>query len=84
MYRLLCLLPFVLIALIAGCSGSVDDADYAAQHEITGKLPPLIDRELFFGDPEISGSNLSPDGRFVSFIKPYVARRPLRVLHQAL
>ena len=71
MYRLLCLLPFVLIALIAGCSGSADDADYAAQHEITGKLPPLIDRELFFGDPEISGSNLSPDGRFVSFIKPY-------------
>ncbi len=35
------------------------------------KLPPLIDRELFFGDPEISNSQLSPDGKFISFIKPY-------------
>lgn len=36
-----------------------------------GKLPPLIDRELFFGNPEISGAQISPDGRFVSFLKPY-------------
>src|SRR5437762_14246063 len=36
-----------------------------------GKLPPLLDRELFFGNPEISGAQISPDGRYVSFIKPY-------------
>ncbi|NIR48667.1 prolyl oligopeptidase family serine peptidase [candidate division KSB1 bacterium] len=35
------------------------------------ELPPLIDRELFFGDPEISNSELSPNGEFISFIKPY-------------
>ena len=35
------------------------------------KLPPLLDRDLFFGDPEISGSQISPDGRHLSFIKPY-------------
>ncbi|NIR48670.1 prolyl oligopeptidase family serine peptidase [candidate division KSB1 bacterium] len=35
------------------------------------QLPPLINRELFFGDPEISSSQLSPDGKFISFIKPY-------------
>jgi len=34
------------------------------------KLAPLIDRELFFGDPEIAGAELSPDGTFVSFLKP--------------
>lgn len=34
-------------------------------------LPPLIDRDLFFGDPEISGAQLSPDGLHMSFIKPY-------------
>ncbi|MFQ5640658.1 MAG: alpha/beta fold hydrolase [bacterium] len=34
-------------------------------------LPPLIERELFFGDPEISTSQLSPDGKFIAFIKPY-------------
>jgi dipeptidyl aminopeptidase/acylaminoacyl peptidase len=37
----------------------------------TGKLPPLIDRELFFGNPEISGAQISPDGRYISFLKPY-------------
>ena len=36
-----------------------------------GKLPPLIDRELFFGNPEISGAQISPDGRYISFLKPY-------------
>lgn len=33
-------------------------------------LPPLIDRELLFDNPEISGGKLSPDGKFISFIKP--------------
>lgn len=32
--------------------------------------PPLIDRKLFFGDPEISGAQLSPDGKFLAFRKP--------------
>jgi dipeptidyl aminopeptidase/acylaminoacyl peptidase len=32
--------------------------------------PPLIDRELFFGDPEIAGAQLSPDGKFIAFSKP--------------
>ena len=35
------------------------------------QLPPIIDRELFFGDPEISGAQLSPDGKYISFIKPF-------------
>ncbi|MBS1794180.1 MAG: S9 family peptidase [Acidobacteria bacterium] len=32
--------------------------------------PELLDRELFFGNPEIAGSQLSPDGKYISFIKP--------------
>ena len=35
------------------------------------QLPPLIDREVFFGDPEISGAQLSPDGQYLTFRKPY-------------
>lgn len=31
---------------------------------------PLIDRELFFGNPEIVGAQISPDGKYVAFIKP--------------
>lgn len=32
---------------------------------------PLLDRELFFGNPQISGGQLSPDGKYISFMKPY-------------
>ena len=32
---------------------------------------PLIDREILMGNPEISGGQLSPDGKFISFLKPY-------------
>jgi len=32
---------------------------------------PLLDRDLFFGNPQIAGGQLSPDGRFISFMKPY-------------
>lgn len=31
------------------------------------KLPPLLDRELFFDDAEIDGARLSPDGRSIMF-----------------
>src|SRR6185436_4972741 len=34
-------------------------------------LPPLIDRELFFGNPEIATGTISPDGKFVAFRKPW-------------
>jgi dipeptidyl aminopeptidase/acylaminoacyl peptidase len=35
------------------------------------ELPVLIDREAFFGNPEYAGSQISPDGKYISFIKPY-------------
>jgi dipeptidyl aminopeptidase/acylaminoacyl peptidase len=41
--------------------------------------PPIIDRELFFGNPEISGSQISPDGQFISFLKPYKDTRNIWV-----
>ena len=37
----------------------------------TNGLPPLIDRELFFGPPVIAGGQLSPDGKYMSFLKTY-------------
>lgn len=36
-----------------------------------GDLPPIIDREILFGSPEISTARLSPTGKYISFIKPY-------------
>lgn len=44
-----------------------------------GGLPPLIDRELLFGNPEISGAQLSPDGKYLSFQKPWKGTRNIYV-----
>ena len=41
----------------------------------TANQPPLIDRELFFGDPEISGAQISPDGKFIAFVRPFKGTR---------
>lgn len=38
---------------------------------ISSQEIPLIDRGLFFGNPEISGGQLSPDGKWISFMKEY-------------
>lgn len=43
----------------------------APKKPTTQGLPPLIDRELLFGNPEIVGAQLSPDGRFLAFLKPW-------------
>ena len=59
---------FVLLVVVAGVA--------IAQN--TPK-PPLIDRELFFGNPEIAGAQLSPDGQFIAFIKPYKDTRNIWV-----
>ena len=56
-----------LLLMLLGCSGAF------------GQLPELIDREVFFGDPEISGGQLSPDGQYISFLKPYQGTRNIWV-----
>ena len=52
------------------CAVFATAADDATAERLAN-LPPLIDRNVFFGDPEISGAQLSPDGEWVSFRKPY-------------
>jgi dipeptidyl aminopeptidase/acylaminoacyl peptidase len=34
-------------------------------------LPQLIEREILFGSSEISGAQISPDGKFIAFRKPH-------------
>jgi dipeptidyl aminopeptidase/acylaminoacyl peptidase len=33
-------------------------------------VAPLIDREVFFGNPRMAGGQLSPDGTWLSFVQP--------------
>jgi len=41
--------------------------------------PPVLDRELFFGNPEIAAAQLSPDGQYVAFLKPWKDTRNIYV-----
>ena len=63
-----------LAALLAGCGGTYDRTQ-----EVAEPMTPLLDRELFFGDPEVSGSQLSPDGRWMTFLKPYQGARNIYI-----
>ncbi|MCP3980919.1 MAG: S9 family peptidase [bacterium] len=63
----LALVSIALIALLV-TSCSVGGPSTAGAH---GGKAPLLDRELFFGDPEISYAQLSPDGKYMAFVKPY-------------
>ena len=42
-------------------------------------LPPIIDRELIFGNPEIAAAQISPDGKYLSFLKPWKDTRNIYV-----
>jgi dipeptidyl aminopeptidase/acylaminoacyl peptidase len=64
-------LSFVFAILFAGLLA----ASPARVFGQANPYPPLIDRELFFGDPEISGAQISPDGKFIAFVKPFKGTR---------
>ena len=68
-------LSLLVLVALSGCGG---DADTKTQ-EVAEAMPPLLDRELFFGDPEVSGSQLSPDGEWMTFMKPYKGARNIWV-----
>jgi len=67
MKRTAIVLSILLAALAAGCAGS---PEVTKEPTATG-LPPIIDRDLLFRDPELSGAQLSPDGKRLSFLKQY-------------
>jgi dipeptidyl aminopeptidase/acylaminoacyl peptidase len=41
--------------------------------------PPLIDRDVIFGNPEIAAAELSPDGKYIAFLKPWKDTRNVYV-----
>lgn len=50
-----------------------------AQGRNADSLPALIDRDLIFGNPEIAAPELSPDGKFIAFLKPWKDTRNVYV-----
>ena len=45
----------------------------------TSGLPPIIDREIIFGNPEIAGAQISPNGQYLTFLKPWKDTRNVYV-----
>src|SRR5262249_500377 len=64
--------------LIAAVALTIPSPAQQASIKSTGQ-PPLLDRELFFGNPEIAGAQISPDGKFIAFLKPYKDTRNIWV-----
>ena len=71
----LCLITALALLAMAGCGGDKETANNDQAQDVAMTPAPLLDRELFFGDPKISGSQLSPDGQWMSFMKPYNGAR---------
>jgi len=44
---------------------------------VRAEAPPLLDRALFFADADISGAQISADGRYITFIRPFNGTRNL-------
>src|SRR5881628_1420941 len=40
---------------------------------------PIIDRAAFFGEIQIAAAQISPDGQWISFLKPYKGTRNIWV-----
>jgi hypothetical protein len=41
---------------------------------VCAQQPPIIDRQLFFGEVQIAGAQISPDGSTYPFLSPIRAR----------
>src|SRR5882757_6588923 len=46
---------------------------------VCAQQPPIVDRALFFGEVQIAGAQISPDGQYLSFLKPYKGTRNIWV-----
>lgn len=75
--QLLLCVVMVTSALVA--QDAKQAAKSPAQTTAKAALPALIDREIFFGNPEIAGAQISPDGKYISFMKPWKDTRNIFV-----
>src|SRR5277367_882173 len=62
--------PFFAVLALAALTGPI---------VVRAQQPPIIDRKLFFGEIEIAGAQISPDGQYLSFLKPYKGTRNIWV-----
>ncbi len=66
-------LRFVFLCSFLFASAAIANAD-----KVSGP-PQLIDRDVIFGNPEIAAAQLSPDGKYIAFLKPWKDTRNVYV-----
>jgi dipeptidyl aminopeptidase/acylaminoacyl peptidase len=71
------LLKSILCLTLLAATVAAQDKDKKASP--ASGLPPIIDRELIFGNPEIAAAELSPDGKYLAFLKPWKDTRNVYV-----
>ena len=69
----------IFLALAVSTLGAQQKKSAAPHAKAAAGLPPLIDREVIFGNPEIAGAQVSPDGKYLAFLKPWKETRNIYV-----
>jgi dipeptidyl aminopeptidase/acylaminoacyl peptidase len=62
----------ICLVLLISCAA-------AQQKSALIELPAIIDREIIFGNPEIALAQISPDGQYLAFLKPWKGTRNVYV-----
>ncbi len=70
MEKLIKLSTIFLICMMTTVTVKAQDIT-PAKVNYDGELPPMIDRQTFFGDPQYANAKISPDGGYISFLKKY-------------
>jgi dipeptidyl aminopeptidase/acylaminoacyl peptidase len=70
---------FRTVLCVALLAATLTARDKDKKAPIASGLPPIIERELIFGNPEIAGAQISPNGKYLSFVKPWKDTRNVYV-----
>lgn len=74
------LILLTLLVAVGGCStASSVDVPGASPAPVVDRMPPIIPLTHFFDNPEVAGAQISPDGRWLSFLKPYEGKLNIHV-----
>lgn len=74
----LILLP--LLVAVGGCAAAPAAAPQAATPAAAvDRMPPIIPLTHFFDNAEVGGTQISPDGRYLSFLRPWQGRMNLHI-----
>src|SRR5439155_1236583 len=70
---------FLLLAIAFSAATAQETQKSSPSAKTSSQATQIIDRELFFGNPEIAAAQISPNGKYISFLKPWKDTRNIYV-----